>query len=425
MNKAKKKILFHISVPLKPLYYGTQRRLLGILKYFNDRKDFISVDAVAANQFGDTWITPRWDTEQTQEALNFIDNVFVYEGKYNLYDLLYTRSKSWYYQKLLRQQMPVDVDYYAPPGYVKFVNSLVTRNEYDFIWINTFNFAHLATDIKSNSTHTIIDTHDLCCRLRVMMQDIFPLQGLKFDYESNFLKEVKLLNKFHTVISDSNYEWSVLAPHLPSHKLQSIPHPVDGLRYNSEQVSYQDRKFKYDLLFIGTRNPPNEDGIKFFLDAIFPRVLQARPNTQLAVAGKVCEVIQVDAHLNQNVKLLGYVPDISELHLQSRLVICPLLTGAGTKVKLIEAMSYSLPIVTTQTCASALFLQDGINALVTDDPVQYANHVLSLLTDCQFAQKLSQEVKKTFEQHYSTPAIYSKLDAMLGIENCLSFKNDT
>lgn len=359
------------------------------------------------------------DTEQTQEALNFVDNVFVYEGKYNLYDLLYTRSKSWYYQKLLRQQIPVDSDYYAPPGYVKFVNSLVTQNEYDFIWINTFNFAHLGTHIKSTSTHTIIDTHDICCRLRVTMKDVPTLKGLKFDYESNFLKEVNLLKKFHTIISDSNYELSVIAPHLPSHKLQSIPHPVDGLRYNSEQVSYQERNFKYDLLFIGTRNPPNEDGMKFFLDSIFPRVLEARPNTQLAIAGKVSEVIQVDSHLNQNVKLLGYIPDLSELHLQSKLVICPLLTGAGTKVKLIEAMSYSLPIVTTQTCASALFLQDGVNALITDDPAQYANYILSLLTDFQLAQKLSQEVKTIFEQHYSTPAIYSKLDAMFGIENLL------
>jgi glycosyltransferase involved in cell wall biosynthesis len=422
MNQAIKKILFHLPVPLKPLYYGTQRRLLGILKYFKDRKDFISVDAVAANQLRDTWINPRWDTEQTQEALSFIDNVFVYEGQYNLYDLLYTRSKSWYYQKLLRKQIPVDSDYYAPPGYVKFVNSLFTRNEYDFVWINTLNFAHLAADIKSTSTHTIIDTHDICCRLRVMMP---PLKGLKFDDESNFIKEVNLLNKFHTIISDSNYELSVLAPHLPSHKLQSIPHPVDGLRYNSEQLSYQHRKFKYDLLFIGTHNPPNQEGIKFFLDSIFPRVLQARANTQLAVAGKVCEVIQVDPYLNENVNLLGYVPDLSELYLQSRLVISPLLIGAGTKVKLIEAMSYSLPIVTTKTCASALFLEDGINALVTDDPVQYANHVLSLLTDFQFAQKLSQEIKTTFEQHYSTPTIYSKLDALFGIKNCLSLKNDT
>lgn len=143
MNQAIKKILFHLPVPLKPLYYGTQRRLLGILKYFKDRKKNIRVDAVAANQFRDTWINQRWETEQMQEAVSFIDNVFVvYEGKYNLYYLLYTRSKIWYYQKILRQQIPVDSDYYAPPGYVKFVNSLVTRNEYDFVWINNFNFAH-------------------------------------------------------------------------------------------------------------------------------------------------------------------------------------------------------------------------------------------------------------------------------------------
>jgi UDP-glucose 4-epimerase len=142
MSQAINKILFHLRVPLKPLYYGTQRRLLGILKYFNDRKYFIRVDAVAANQFRDTWINPRWDTEQTQEALSFINNVFVYEGQYNLYYLLYTRSKSCYYQKKLRQQIAVNSDYYAHPGYVKFVNSLVTRNEYDFVWINTFNFAH-------------------------------------------------------------------------------------------------------------------------------------------------------------------------------------------------------------------------------------------------------------------------------------------
>ncbi|MEH2435539.1 MAG: glycosyltransferase [Nostoc sp.] len=420
MNQARKKILFHLPVPLTPLHYGSQRRILGMLKYFNNRKDSISIDVVAANQFRDTWVNPRWGVEQTQEALKFVDNVFVYEGRYNLYDQLSSRSKSLYYNKLLGEEIPVDSDYYAPPGYVKFVNNLVNRNAYDFIWINTLNFAHLAADIKSPLTpHTIIDTHDICCRLHAMIKDRSTFNGLKFDYESNFIKEVILLDKFNTIISDSNYEFSILATHLPSHKMQSIPHPVDSLIYNSEQVTYQDRTFKYDLLFVGNHNPPNEDGIKFFLNSIFPLVVQARPNIQLAIAGKICEYIQVDANYSKNVKLLGYVPDLSELHLQSKLFICPLLTGAGTKVKIIEAMSYSLPIVTTHVCASALFLQDGINALINDNPVQFANHILSLLTDFHFATKLSREVKITFEQEYSTPAIYLKLDEMFGINNFL------
>ena len=421
MNQKKTKVLLHLAVPLKPLEYGTQLRMRGILKYFNDRKDFISVDAVAGNQYRETWPTLRWNSEQTREALKFVNRVFVYEGKDNLYDRLYARIKNLYYNKILREEIPVDSDCYTPPGYIEFVHKLIDRNDYNFVWINTLNFAHLAANLRSAAAipHTIIDTHDLCCRLCLMTKENTPCNGLKFDYELNFMKEVNLLNRFDTVISDSNYELSLLLPHLSSQKLESIPHLVDGLGFNSEEFSYKTRKFKHDLLFVGHNTLPNRDGVQFFLNSIFPIIVQAKPDTQLTVAGNVCESIHVSSKLSQNVKLLGYVPDLSELHLQSRLVICPLINGAGTKTKLVEAMSYALPIVTTQTCASALFLEDGVNALIADEPIQFANYALSILMDTQFAETLSQAVKATFEQHYSAVVIYAKLDAMFGIKHLL------
>ena len=415
MNPSKKKVLFHLPVKLKPLYYGTQGRILGILKYFNDRRDYISVDIVAANQLlKESYIAPRWDAEQTQEALNFADNVFVYEGRRNLFDFVYTRSKIFYYQKLLQQQLPMDTDYYSPPGYVRFVQSLATQNCYDYAWINTVNFASLAKSFKSTSTQTIIDTHDIQSRLRRMMKDVLNFKNLKFDYDSNFIKEVNSLNNFSVVISDSNYEFSILKQHLPN-KLYSIPHLVENIAHESENSSYADREFRHDLLFVGMANMQNADGMKFFLESIFPYVLKAKPDAQLTIAGKICKDIQVEPHLSQNVRLLGYVPDLPELYLQSRVMICPLRTGAGTNVKLMEAISYSLPIVATKHCASALSLQNYFNALITDEPVQYAEFILQLLTDFQLAQKLSNEVKATYEQQYSKTAIYSKLDSMFGI----------
>jgi glycosyltransferase involved in cell wall biosynthesis len=409
-------------VPLTPQVNGTQMRILGILKYFSDRKDFISVDVVAGNQYRETWVNPGWNYKQTQEALKIADNVFVYEGKNNLYDQLYARSKTFYFNKLLREEIPVDSDYYTPPGYVGFIKSLVGRDTYNFVWVNTLNFANLAAHLSSSRLHTVIDTHDLCSQMRVMGREAFPhLDDLKFDYESNFIREVNLLNKFDTVISDSRHEFSILASHLPSYKLQSIPSLGDTLKSNSEHISYQAREFKHDLLFVANNTPPNKDGIKFFLNSIFPLILQTRPNTQLSLVGKICEFvqefIQVNADLSQNINLLGYVPDLSDPYLQSKVVICPLLTGTGTKSKLIDAMSYSLPILTTKICASALLLQDGDNALITDDPVQFANHALSLLNNFQLAENLAREVKATFEQHYSTSVIYSKLDEIFGIEN--------
>ncbi len=118
MSQVKKKVLFHLPVPLTPLQYGTQRRILGILKYFSDRKDSFSVHVVAGNQYRETWVNPRWNEGQKQETLKLVDEVFVYQGKSNFYDQLYSRCQTLYYNKLLRKEIPIDSDYYTPPGYV-------------------------------------------------------------------------------------------------------------------------------------------------------------------------------------------------------------------------------------------------------------------------------------------------------------------
>ena len=122
VSKAKKKILFHLPIPIDfGSYNGTQGIIFGVIKYFNDRKDFFEVDAVGGNKFG----IIEWGLAQKQEILNFLDNIFVYEGDRNLVDFLYTRIQSFYYQKMLQQQLPVDSDYFAPPDYVKYVQNLI------------------------------------------------------------------------------------------------------------------------------------------------------------------------------------------------------------------------------------------------------------------------------------------------------------
>ena len=122
MSKAKKKILFHLPIPIDfGSYNGTQGIIFGVIKYFNGRKDFFEVDAVGGNKFG----IIEWGLAQKQEILNFLDNIFVYECERNLVDFLYTRIQSFYYQKMLQQQLPVDSDYFAPPDYVKYVQNLI------------------------------------------------------------------------------------------------------------------------------------------------------------------------------------------------------------------------------------------------------------------------------------------------------------
>ena len=256
--------------------------------------------------------------------------------------------------------------------------------------------------------------HDLLCDLRLARKNSFPLKGLKFDYEANFVKEVKLLNRFNNIVACSHQELEKIYP-VVTPKIHLIPHLSTDLDSTSNTTPYSMREFKYDLLFIGTNYQLNADGINFFLKQIVPKIISQKPDLRLVIVGKVAELIQVDPSLAQNVICTGYVSDLAELYLQSRVVICPLLDGSGTKVKLLEAIAYAMPIVTTTTGAAGISLQDGIDAFITDDPELYAQRTLNLLKEPKLAQKISEAVAMTFESEYSKSAVYSKLDAMFGI----------
>ena len=411
VSQAKKKILFHLPIPIDfGSYNGTQGRIFGVIKYFQERKDFFEVDAVGDNKFG----IVDWGLAQRQEILKFVDNIFVYEGDRNLVDFLYTRLQSLYYQKILQQQLPVDSDYFAPPGYLKYIRNLISRKKYDFIWINNLDYAHLAAEKTSEATR-IIDMHDITSRFRLVRKNIPGFEKLKFDYKSNFKREVKLINKFDTVIIDAQDERKILSSHLPATKLHLVPTLIEGLSYNSTVFPYQNRDFKYDIMFVGANNQPNKDGLNFFLDSVFPEIVRRKPDTRFVIAGKIVGEIQIDTSFKENIDCLGYVPDLADFYLKSRVAICPLVTGAGTKFKLVEAMAYAMPIVATKISASALSLIDGVNAFVTDDPKVYAEQILCLLNEPELAQKISQEVAVTFKNEHSSSAVYSKLDEIFGI----------
>jgi glycosyltransferase involved in cell wall biosynthesis len=419
MSRSPKKLLLHLPSVLLPVDTGAKRKFLGTLKYLRERKDYFAVDIVARNDF----CQKIWTMEQQQEALKTANNFFLYHGEYNLADFLYSRSKSFYYQKFLREQIPVDSDYFSPPGYVKFVRNLISEQKYDLVWIQNPDYAQLglkAMRFPAHPVDKVLDIVDLLCQLRLARQNIPPLKGLKFDYEANLKREIQLLLQYDKLIITSKKEMEIIKPYIPAKQLHLIPYPLDNSNSPDLLTPYPDREFKYDLLYVGAAYEPNVEGMNFFLSSIFPEIIEKKPTVRLAVVGKVCNFIQVNPDFKHNIDCLGFVDDLSQVYLTSRVVICPLLHGSGTKIKLQEAMTYGIPIVTTSIGASGLSLADGINAFITDEPSVYVQRILDLLTDSQLIHRISEELTRTFEQEYSNSAIYKKLDVMLDILSVLA-----
>jgi len=137
-----------------------------------------------------------------------------------------------------------------------------------------------------------------------------------------------------------------------------------------------------ELSFVGHfDHAPNVDGLRWFVHAIWPRVLARHPGAHLSVAGtRVSDEVRGLAS-RPGVRLLGHVPDTAPLLDRAWLSIAPLRYGAGMKGKVVEAMASAVPVVTTPVGAQGLPAVSGEHLLVSEDPSSFADAAASLLDD--------------------------------------------
>jgi glycosyltransferase involved in cell wall biosynthesis len=412
MTKQKKRVLCQLPCQLTPVDNGAKQRIIGTLEYFRARYNSLEVDVIASNSYGEE----TWDELQKDFLKDYANNIYVYQGERALADRIVSRSQSLLYQRILKRQLPIDTKYFTPPGYRKFVQDIANQTQYDFVWIHYLDFAHLAFVDSLKAATKVIDICDIACRIRLARQNIAHMRGLKFDYDKSFQREVEFLRKFDHVLNNSLDELAELAPHIESQHLTLIPHLLKGLPDREQIPDYGQRVMQYDLLFVGAPYGPNVDGMNFFLAEVFPKIIECCPDVKLAIVGKVGEALDILEAVSRNVDCLGFVPDLGAVYLAARVVICPLLSGSGTKVKLQEAMAYGVPIVTTSVGASGLAFEAGVNAAIEDEAQAFAAAVVVLLQDERMAASYSRNVMQTFARDYAEAVIYARLDRILGLE---------
>ncbi len=204
---------------------------------------------------------------------------------------------------------------------------------------------------------------------------IFQAEIVKFNYN-------KMVEKFSTIIYESSFDYekfdekNILLKYLP-------------IKYNSEKVPINELN-THKLLFIGSLDwYPNIDGIAWFIDNVF---YSLPDHFTLTVVGRnpSKKFIQYIGRKSR-IRLVANAKSIKEFYLSSDIFIAPILTGAGINIKLLEAISYGIPIVSTKFALRGYFNTDFFHA--TDHAKDFAENIL----------KLSEDYKK--RQHYQEKLI--------------------
>lgn len=160
------------------------------------------------------------------------------------------------------------------------------------------------------------------------------------------------------------------------------------------------------LLFLGTYAfAPNQAAADWLIGTIWPLVRAAVPNATLLIAGEFSESLRSHAAQPDGVEFRGFVADLDALYAETRVVVCPILSGSGTRFKIIEAFAYGRPVVSTPIGAEGLDVEDGRNILLCETAERFAAGCIRLLRDSALAEQLGKQARQVAEQRYDCRSV--------------------
>jgi glycosyltransferase involved in cell wall biosynthesis len=192
-----------------------------------------------------------------------------------------------------------------------------------------------------------------------------------------------------------------------------IPIAID----TDEQALIERRPRSPHIIHIGTMYwPPNIEGVTWFLDEIYPRIKQQIPDVRCTLIGaRPPASITERSKTDRSLTVTGYVPDPLPYLQDASMMVVPLHAGGGMRVKILNALSQGIPMVTTTVGYEGIAVTNGDNILVADEPDAFADAAVCLLTDAALNQKISLNGRRMVEQTYDYRQACKPLDAIYGM----------
>ncbi len=164
------------------------------------------------------------------------------------------------------------------------------------------------------------------------------------------------------------------------------------------------------LVYVGAySHHPNVDAMLWFANDIFPRIREANQDATLNIVGSAPPPEILELGLRKAISVTGPVPDVAPYLQGARISIAPLRVGSGIKGKIIEAMAYGRPVVTTSVGAEGMGLTDGQNVVIAEGAGSFAAAVIDLLSNPAKALAIGRAGREFVVNNHSQQAADARL----------------
>lgn len=165
------------------------------------------------------------------------------------------------------------------------------------------------------------------------------------------------------------------------------------------------------LIFTGNLEyHPNIEAVRWFRASVWPLLRERAPALEWRIAGVTPGAIEGLVSGDSRIKLLGPVEDAVATLAQSKIAVVPLLSGSGTRFKILEAWAAGRAVVSTALGAEGLGARSGEHLLIADSAANFVDAVLQLLNDAAQRARLGEAGRNLYLTEFTWPAAWQRLN---------------
>lgn len=240
---------------------------------------------------------------------------------------------------------------------------------------------------------------------------LFGVLAARMDLGRTEKYEGWVANQFEQVVIVSETDKQALLNLTPDHRtkpaISIIPNGVDLEYFHPDPAAVREPD---TLIFSGKMSyHANVTMALYLVQEIMPHIWRERPQVKLHIVGKAPSKRIAELSNHPNIVVTGTVPDMRPYLRRAAAAVVPLVYGAGTQFKVLEAMACGTPVVTTPQAAAPLAAVPGRDLLVTNDARDFAGNVLRLLEDPGLQQQLGRFGRSYVENHHNWETISTEL----------------
>ncbi|MEO0294603.1 MAG: glycosyltransferase, partial [candidate division WOR-3 bacterium] len=311
---------------------------------------------------------------------------------------------------------PFEIVFYINPKSFKRIKNFVKEVNPDIIFVDYIRIAHIFPYINFKNKKLILNMDDpqslKYIKMKSLIKDIENPFGealedlpilIKKILKNNFVKklilsyEIKMMQKYEKKWTKS-YDLVLTNSEKDKMYLNSIGiknvNILPPLVKIDEDLKIEEKE-NY-ILFVGKMDyAPNPDAVNYFLKKIFPYVREVHPEVWFYIIGSnINKDLEEKWKKEKNVKVIGRVPDVEVFYKRAKVFVSPLRFGTGIKVKILEAMSYGAPVVTTKIGAEGMKVLNRKHLLIAEDEKDFALKVIELIENKSLSENI---VKNAFQ----------------------------